>query len=69
MEWLSCLQPSRRGRGFGRFTLVLETIIAQGNQRGSYPDHLTTGYGCQKEDVFFAIFQQGDQIRYTKVYM
>ena len=31
-----------RDRGWGRFTLVLETIIAQGNQRDSYPDHLTT---------------------------
>ena len=28
--------------GYERFTLVVETIIAQGNQRDRYPDHLAT---------------------------
>ena len=43
MEWLSWLQPIEETEvGGSRFTLVLETIIAQGNQRESYPDHLTT---------------------------
>ena len=42
VEGLSCMvAASWRDRGCGRFTLlVLHTIIAQGNNRGSYPDHL-----------------------------
>jgi len=41
VKWLSWLQPIGDG-GWGRFTLEVETLIAQGNKRDSYPDHLTT---------------------------
>ena len=41
-EVVILVAASLRDRRCGRFTLVLETLIAQGNQRDSYPDHLTT---------------------------